>query len=610
MKLTYLVSALGLLSTAALAQNTAPLTEAQMMQYTSKASKAIIGARADANISLGQEFATLSSTGSTVITRTITHPDASYIKLHFKNVNLANGGKLVVRSADGSERYEYTEANMHAATVNSKLGDDGVTSFSAMSISAETAIVEYTPGSASDSGQISTQAITPAVIDFYDHGTENTPMMEAMNASTDVGIESTCGVNERRDVQCWAGSNPTEFERSRPVARLLMNGSGLCTGWRVGPDNRMFTNEHCVGSASELANTEVWFNYQHTSCNGSNLETVVKVTGKDFLSSDYTLDYTLFTINEFNKAAPFGYFGLDVRDATQGERIYIPQHGSGNPKELAIESDQNSSGNCEADVVTANGRGTGTDMGYYCDTIGGSSGSPVLAASSNKVIALHHFGGCTNQGVKISKIWPEVSSHFNGIPDGDNNSDPMPVADFTANCTELACSFDGSASSSPNGAISQYEWNYGDNATGFGASVSHTYAAGGNYTVSLTVTDSTGATATTSKQVPVYGPGGEDQLQKGVARTGLSAARGEMTYFYFDVPAGATNITFDISGGSGDADLYVRKDAQPTTSTYDCRPYRWGNTENCTRNDGAGRYWVGIRAYNAYSGLSLVADYQ
>ncbi|QTL36393.1 PKD domain-containing protein [Pseudoalteromonas viridis] len=610
MKLTYLVSALGLLSTAALAQNTAPLTEAQMMQYTSKASKAIIGARADANISLGQEFATLSSTGSTVITRTISHPDASYIKLHFKNVNLANGGKLVVRSVDGSERYEYTEANMRAATVNSKLGDDGVSSFSAMSISADTAVVEYTPGSASGSEQIATQAMMPAVIDFYDHGTENTPMMEAMNASTDVGIESTCGVNERRDVQCWAGSNPTEFERTRPVARLLMNGSGLCTGWRVGPDNRMFTNEHCVGSASELANTEVWFNYQHTSCNGSNLETVVKVTGKDFLSSDYTLDYTLFTINEFNKAQPFGYFGLDVRDATQGERIYIPQHGAGNPKELAIESDQNNNGLCQADVVTANGRGTGTDMGYYCDTIGGSSGSPVLAAASNKVIALHHFGGCTNQGVKISKIWPQVSSHFNGIPDGDNNSEPTPTADFTASCTELACSFDGSASSSPNGAISQYEWSYGDSGTGFGATVNHTYATAGNYTVSLTITDNTGATATTTKEVPVYGPGGEDQLQKGVAKTDLSAARGEMTYFYFDVPAGATNITFDISGGSGDADLYVRKGEQPTTSTYDCRPYRWGNTENCTRNDGAGRYWVGIRAYNAYSGLSLVANYQ
>ncbi|MDK2598216.1 PKD domain-containing protein [Pseudoalteromonas obscura] len=601
MKTRYILPALGLVSASCFAQTTA-LTEAQMMQYTSKTSMATIGKRAELNLVIQpQAMAAFSAdNASNIITQTVTHPNASYIKLHFKNINLAGGGKLVVRSEDGSERYEYTEHNMRAATLSQS--DDGVTSFSAMSISAETAVVEYTPGS-----QVS--ASQNAIIDYYDHGTENELQMAP---ATDVGISSTCGAMERKDVQCWANSNPTEFERSRPVARLLMNGSGLCTGWRVGPDNRMFTNNHCVETASELSNTEVWFNYQHTSCNGSTLETVVKVTGKDFLSTDYTLDYTLFTINDFAKAQPFGYFGLDVRDATQGERIYIPQHGSGNPKELSIESDRDTDGLCSVNNANANGRGTGTDLGYYCDTIGGSSGSPVLAASSNKVIALHHLGGCHNKGAKVSLIWPKVASHFNNqIPDGDNNSDPLPVAQFTASCTALSCSFDGSASSSPNGSISQYEWSYGDaSSNGFGANVTHSYAAYGSYNVSLTVTDASGASATTTKQVLLTDPNEDPAtLINGVAKEGLQGDRLETTFYYLDLPAGASNVQVSISGGSGDADLYVRKGSKPTTSTYDCRPYRWGNSESCNITGGAGKYWVMLRGYSAYSNVTLVATY-
>ena len=36
-----------------------------------------------------------------------------------------------------------------------------------------------------------------------------------------------------------------------------------------------------------------------------------------------------------------------------------------------------------------------------------------------------------------------------------------------------------------------------------------------------------------------------------------------------------------MSGGSGDADLYTRFGSQPTTSSYDCRPYASGNNESC-----------------------------
>ncbi len=69
----------------------------------------------------------------------------------------------------------------------------------------------------------------------------------------------------------------------------------------------------------------------------------------------------------------------------------------------------------------------------------------------------------------------------------------------------LAVSFDGSASSDPDGTISSYAWAFGDGATGTGAKVSHTYAAG-TFTAKLTVTDNQGATAFTTKTITANAP--------------------------------------------------------------------------------------------------------
>src|SRR5206468_6985562 len=76
-----------------------------------------------------------------------------------------------------------------------------------------------------------------------------------------------------------------------------------------------------------------------------------------------------------------------------------------------------------------------------------------------------------------------------------------PVASFTSTCTGLNCSFNASASSDPDGTIAGYVWTFGDGTTGAGVSFSHSYAAGGNFTVALTVTDNLGATGTTSHVV-------------------------------------------------------------------------------------------------------------
>ncbi len=105
-------------------------------------------------------------------------------------------------------------------------------------------------------------------------------------------------------------------------------------------------------------------------------------------------------------------------------------------------------------------------------------------------------------------------------------------------------------------------------------------------------------------------PSGDDILEKGVSKTGLSANRLDETFYTIEIPAGATELNFDTSGGTGDADLYVRFGSAPTTSSYDCRPYRNGNNENCNFTTAStGTYHVMIRAYSTYSGVSLVADY-
>jgi serine protease len=99
-------------------------------------------------------------------------------------------------------------------------------------------------------------------------------------------------------------------------------------------------------------------------------------------------------------------------------------------------------------------------------------------------------------------------------------------------------------------------------------------------------------------------------LTKGVAATGLSAATGAYVKYTMAVPAGSTNLTFTMSGGTGDADMYVRFGSEPTDATYTCRPYLSGNAETCTiAAPSTGTYYINLKAYAAFSGVSLVGNY-
>lgn len=102
---------------------------------------------------------------------------------------------------------------------------------------------------------------------------------------------------------------------------------------------------------------------------------------------------------------------------------------------------------------------------------------------------------------------------------------------------------------------------------------------------------------------------GSKCLTNGVPINGLAGSRSQELIYTIDVPANAV-LNVSMSGGTGDADLYVRKGAQPTTNNFDCRPYLNGNNETCSLNSGQGsKYYITLRGYTAFSGASIVASY-
>jgi bacillolysin len=82
------------------------------------------------------------------------------------------------------------------------------------------------------------------------------------------------------------------------------------------------------------------------------------------------------------------------------------------------------------------------------------------------------------------------------------------------------------------------------------------------------------------------------------------------TSLSFSYPTnGATAMKFVTSGGTGDADLYVRFGAPPTLTTFDCRPFTSSNNETCEFNPAqSGTYFVMINAFAAYSGVTLTVS--
>ena len=203
-------------------------------------------------------------------------------------------------------------------------------------------------------------------------------------------------------------------------------------------------------------------------------------------------------------------------------------------------------------------------------------------------------GGATNSVTKSVTVTAPVNN--------------PPTANFTFTTSGLTASFTD-ASTDSDGTIASRSWTFGDSGTSTATSPSHTYAAAGTYSVTETVTDNLGATGSKTSSVTVANTGG-NVLTNGVGITIADATVNHQQNWTMVVPAGATSLTFTLSGGTGDADMYVKFGAAPTLTVYDCRPFVSGNAETCTiSNIQAGTYYVMVNAYAAYSGVTLKGTY-
>jgi len=198
-----------------------------------------------------------------------------------------------------------------------------------------------------------------------------------------------------------------------------------------------------------------------------------------------------------------------------------------------------------------------------------------------------------------------------GVP-----TNQAPTARFTVVANGLTASFtDGSTD--PDGSIVSRVWTFGD---GSGSTATHpvkTYAKKGTYTAQLTVTDNLGARHSISKTVTVgmampQCPGADTRmLGRNCTRGNLSATQGNYVYMYLKVPAGTPRLRIDVSGGTGNANLYVNTlGTWATTSAHNYRSTNSSNIETIiVDRPPAGDVYISLHAATAFGGAKIATRY-
>ncbi len=194
--------------------------------------------------------------------------------------------------------------------------------------------------------------------------------------------------------------------------------------------------------------------------------------------------------------------------------------------------------------------------------------------------------------------------------------DLAPTARFTSTCEDLACTFDGTDSSDPEGGALSYLWDLGDGDTSTDPVVPHSFDEADTYTVRLTVTDPGGLTGTVTHQVTVGEPPVGTVAFRAAASTNTNAVRPAVT-----IPAsvqagdtlllfGTTNRNATMGTPAGWTLLGMRQDAPDVKSWAFTRvaPSGVAGTSVATQLDAISKTSLTVLAYSGGGVVSASAS--
>ena len=230
--------------------------------------------------------------------------------------------------------------------------------------------------------------------------------------------KSICDTADFTDAICHQGDAGRWAAAQATAGILEISGDGVffCTGVNISPRNMVLTTESCLPDSAACSGAEFVFGYHRETCGSGNVvdtwqsyrcsETLTSSPFGNMCDPDTdNLDFALHQVDG-DPATDWGFVDPDPTPLTSGEALYIFQHAAGRPLELS----EGSGMDVEVDGMTLRYYGT-------LDTESSSTGAPIFRDSDDRLVGLHHCGGCStpgvgNRGVRMEDIKPLIAAHL------------------------------------------------------------------------------------------------------------------------------------------------------------------------------------------------------
>jgi hypothetical protein len=233
-------------------------------------------------------------------------------------------------------------------------------------------------------------------------------------------LESIIGEDEREHLYRYEGQFLPVVDRVQgAVAKLSMikmeGGQQIrevCSGFLIG-DDMLVTNEHCVADQPTCLSTKIIFGFVYN--NIGQTPGLEQYDCQSVMAVDVPLDIAVLKIAQ-KPGLRWGTLALADEDVLPDQKLFVLQHPLGEAKQISEVG-------CAVFEPVSPGRSGPSDFAHLCDTLGGSSGSPVFNAAG-EVAGLHHWGKTlmgrysgSNRAVRVGLISEFLAEHVGNAGD-------------------------------------------------------------------------------------------------------------------------------------------------------------------------------------------------